>query len=73
MVSHYSKHGLLNKSTFSGLRTLLNSQQSEYLDFTSRSGFVVTVHEHDAQGFPMDLGTYVPVGFVTSLGVELVN
>ncbi len=51
---------------------LLNSQQSEYLEFISRSGFVVTVHAHDAEGFPMDLGTYVPVGYVTAIGIQLV-
>lgn len=43
------------------------------MDFSSRGGFVVTIHRADQQPFPMDMGTYIPVGFVTSLKIDLVS
>lgn len=43
------------------------------MDFTTRSGFVITAQSSDVASFPMDLGTFVPVGYVTSLGVTLVS
>lgn len=56
-----------------GLRVLLKAHQADYMDFTSRSGFVITVQSSDVASFPMDLGTFVPVGYVTSLGVTVVS
>lgn len=50
----------------------LKGGQAEYLSFTSRSGFVVTVQSNEVAAFPMDLGTFIPVGFATSLGIQLV-
>lgn len=51
---------------------LLHADQSEYLDFTSRSGFVVTIHENGVTAFPSDFGLNIPIGYITSIGVEMV-
>ena len=55
-----------------GLRMLLRCEQADYMDFTSRSGFVVAVQSGDVASFPMDHGTFLPVGYMSSLGVTLV-
>lgn len=52
---------------------LLSTELSEYLDFTIRSGFVLTIHGSDVYGFPMDLGIFVPNGYVSSTQVTVVK
>lgn len=51
---------------------LLNADQMEYLDSTADGGFVVAFHQNGVPGFPVDFGTSIPIGFVSSVGIEMV-
>lgn len=52
---------------------MLNTHQMEYLDFTTESGFVVTIHQNGAAGFPMEMGMNIPVGYISSIGILMVT
>lgn len=56
-----------------GLRILLNTIQKEYMDFTTESGFVVTIHDIGIPAFPIDFGMNIPASYISSIAIQKVK
>lgn len=58
---------------FSGLRLLLNVNQTDYLPFTEAAGVRIVIHEQDHFPFPDSLGYSAPTGMISSFGLKCVS
>lgn len=57
----------------SGLKIILNVDQSEYVSTSTYTGFRVVMHMKDEPVYPDSMGFYVSPGYSTSVSFRLVN